>query len=133
MSYDLGANSNDRNKTLCDYLVQRFGEYERIGGVEFLKTDLNNNSLRLSIPSGNHMDIVPSFCNDYVDIRYNNALIIDADIDTETNIKLMEFLEDYVENDSIFAKGNPLYSEKREKELPKWQEALERIPSSRYN
>lgn len=131
MTYNLGLNNNDRNEALCSYLCQRFGEYAKIGGQKFLEIYSDKNLLRLSIPSGNHIDITPSFCGKY--FSNLDALIIEADIDPEKNNKLKKFLEEHVENDSIFAKGNALYSDKREKEIPKWQEALERVPSSEDN
>ena len=129
MSYNLGGNTIEKNKILNDYLINRLGEYSRVGGHEFLKITSNKEFLSLSIPSGNFIDISSSFYNNYFDM--GDALIIDIDVDSEKEEKLRKFLEKYVENDSIFCKGNPLYSDKREKELPKWQKALKRIPSSK--
>lgn len=131
MSYNLGGDTIERNKTLNDYLIQRLGEYSRIGGHEFLKITSDKESLNLSIPSGNFIDIDPAFYNNYLNI--GDALVIDIDVDLKKEEKLKKFLENYVENDSIFCKGNPLYSDKREKELPKWRKALKRIPSSEDN
>lgn len=131
MSYDLGANNSDKNEALYDYLHERFGQYAKIGGQKFLEINSDKNLLRLSIPSGNHIDITPSFYGKY--FGNLDALIIEADIDPEKNNKLKKFLEEHVENDSVFAKGNALYSDKREKEIPKWRETLERVPSSKDN
>lgn len=129
MSYNLGGNTIEKNKALNDYLIQRLGEYSKVGGHEFLKIISNKESLNLSIPSGGFIDISSSFYNNYLNI--GDALIIDLDVDLEKKEKLRKFLENYVENDLIFCKGNPLYSDRRNKELSKWQEALKRIPSSK--
>ncbi|MEK6914247.1 MAG: hypothetical protein AABW83_01210 [Nanoarchaeota archaeon] len=128
MSYNLGLNSKDRNKALCDYLCQRLGEYKKIGGERFLEINFSENELMLSTPSKNHIDIIPEFYKGYLSDA--DALVVN--ITTSSNDdKLIRYLKEYVENDSIFAKGKPLYSERREKELPKWQETLERISASK--
>ena len=129
MSYNLGLNSKDKNKALCDYLYQRFGEYKNIGGERFLEIEFSKDELMLSVPSKNYIGITPEFYKGYSSDK-KDALIINITT-SQNDEKLSRYLEEYVENNLIFAKGKPLYSERREKELSKWQKTLERVPASK--
>lgn len=46
------------------------------------------------------------------------------------DLDIKKFLEELVNQDIIFMHGNPLYNEKRQKELPSWKKVLRRVPEN---
>ena len=81
------------------------------------KTDKRRLILRTRVTHGN-----PSKKDSYDKIE----IALEPDTPGVDSRDVNAFLETLVLQDAIFQRGNPLYSEKRENELPDWQSVLQR-------
>ena len=120
------ANKLD-NKTLTDYLHTRLKEVPHHKFNVSLMEDGSEISLELAsgLPSGRWSRIV---LKPEVVLQNGKPVSVEFDVSPDTIGVSREdfagFLEKYISDDTIFQKGQPLYSEERHRDLPRLRRIL---------
>lgn len=116
---------NVDTEKLLQYLKNRLTHrnYTTLLGVEFTEKiqALELRSLMHNKPS---MILKPRF------VKGGNGFLDRIEIEIESDRDgehFTRFLDELIDNDKIFEKGQPLYSQRREINLPTWQRTLKRI------